>query len=239
MLGFSAVGQYALGQISVNASANLTGVAGTGAVGTMVGLPSAEGMLVGVFGAGFGGSPTPISTAIAITPSGVYGTGVLGTLVASIASPTLAGVYCTGAVGTITLYIPLPITRRLTLSNVLRRLRLLGNWTAPRARNMYVGRDFDPANSTEDEVYSLDFVNELASGESLLSITSIDLTVFQGTDADPSSHLSGTPSISGTVVSQRLTSLTSGVTYTLAMTVLTNQTNTLTLFSRVACRPVQ
>ncbi len=104
---------------------------------------------------------------------------------------------------------------------------------------MYVGRDFDPANSTENEVYSLDFVNELASGEALLSITSIGFTVFQGTDADPTSHLSGTPSISGTIVSQRISGLTSGVTYTLSMTVLTTQTNTITLFSRVACRPVQ
>ncbi len=104
---------------------------------------------------------------------------------------------------------------------------------------MYVGRDFDPANSTESEVYSLDFVNELATSESLLSVSSVGFTVFQGADADPSSHLSGSPSISGTIVSQRLITLTSGVTYTLSFTVLTNQSNTITLFSRVACRPVQ
>ncbi len=104
---------------------------------------------------------------------------------------------------------------------------------------MYVGRDFDPANSTESEVYSLDFVNDLASGETLSSVSSVGLTVFQGTDASPSSHLSGSSSISGTVVSQRLATLTSGVTYTLSFNVLTSQSNTITLFSRVACLPVQ
>lgn len=213
MLGFGAVGQLALGQDSGFFYVDLTGVAGTGAVGTILGGPGA-------------------------TPSGVYGTGAAGTIGGSVRF-TLPSVYGTGAVGTITLYIPLIIVRRLTLANVLRRLRLLGNWTAPRARNMYVGRDFDPANATESEVYSLDFVNELASGESLSSVTSVTLTVFQGTDADPSSHLSGSASITGTIVSQRLVTLTSGVTYTLSFTVLTTQTNTITLFSRVACRPVQ
>ncbi len=221
MLGSGAIGQYALGQIADLSAANVTliGVSGDGAVGTM--------------------TVTISGGATSITLAGVGGTGAIGPLVAAVSSPDLSGVYGTGAVGTITLYIPLPITQRLKLSNGLRRLRLLGNWTASRARNMYVGRDFDPANSTESEVYSLDFVNELATGETLLSITSVTFTVFQGTDANPDSHVSGNPSITGSVASQRLVSLTSGVTYTLAFTVLTSLSNTITLFSRIACRPVR
>ncbi len=219
MLGFGAIGQFALGQQTdaFAASVTLVGVAGTGAVGAM----SVSG------------------SEISLTLTGVAGTGAAGSIMAASSSVVnLTGVAGTGAVGDIVLYIPLPIDETLKLSNVLRRLRLLGNWTAPRARNMYVGRDFDPANSTESEVYSLDFVNEISTSETLSSVTSTTLTVYQGTDSDPSSHLSGISSITGTVVSQRITGLTSGVTYTLAFTVLTNMSNTITLFSRVACRPV-
>jgi hypothetical protein len=67
-------------------------------------------------------------------------------------------------------------------------------------QGMYVGRDFDPANPTESEVFSLDFVNTLQLGETINSVTSIDLTVFQGVDANPNSHLTGNPIVSGTVV---------------------------------------
>ncbi len=104
---------------------------------------------------------------------------------------------------------------------------------------MYVGRDFDPANTTESEVYSLDFTNELGSGETLMSVTATALTVLQGTDADPSSHLSGSSSISGSIVSQRVANLTVGVTYTLAFTALTSASNYITLYSRIACLSVQ
>jgi beta-glucosidase-like glycosyl hydrolase len=70
---------------------------------------------------------------------------------------------------------------------------------------MYVGRDFDVANPTESEVYSLDFRNGLQSGESI-AVASTTMTVFQAVDPNPSSHLSGSPaiSLSGTVVSQRI-----------------------------------
>ncbi len=221
MLGSGAVGQYALGQVTDLSASNATliGVSGDGAVGTM--------------------TVTISGGATSITLAGVSGDGAIGTIVASVLSPELTGVYGSGAIGEIGINIGLPITQRLKLSNVLRRLRLLGNWTAGRARNMYVGRDFDPANATENEVYSLDFVNELGTGETLLSVSAVSFTVFQGTDANPDSHLSGNPSVTGSVVSQRLTTLTSGVTYTLAFTVLTSLSNTITLFSRVACRPVR
>jgi hypothetical protein len=105
----------------------------------------------------------------------------------------------------------------------------------------YVGRDFDPANPTESKVYSLDFVYTLQSGETINSVTSIDLTVFQGMDANPNSHLTGNPSVSGMIVSQRVGGLVAGVTYAFSVTVNTSPpfSNVITLFSRIACRPVQ
>jgi hypothetical protein len=108
-------------------------------------------------------------------------------------------------------------------------------------QGMYVGRDFDPANPTESEVFSLDFVYTLQSGETINSVTSIDLTVFQGMDANPNSHLTGNPIVSGKVVSQRVGGLVAGVTYTFSITVNTSPplSNVITLFSRIACRPVQ
>ena len=104
---------------------------------------------------------------------------------------------------------------------------------------MYIGRDFDPANPLESQIYSIDFTNVLSTGETILSVSDVGFTVFQGEDASPSSHLSGSASISGTVVSQRIVTLDENVTYTLAFTVLTSMSNTITLFSRVACLPVQ
>ena len=111
---------------------------------------------------------------------------------------------------------------------------------------MYAGRDFDRANPTENEVYSLDFVNDLQSGETINSVISASLQVFQGVDTSPNSHLSGNPSISGTIVSQLIGgalapggNLLAGVTYTIIATVNTSLNNFITLYSRVACRPAQ
>jgi hypothetical protein len=109
----------------------------------------------------------------------------------------------------------------------------------------YVGRDFDPAHPTESEVFSLDFVNVLQSGETIKSVSSVSLTVFQGTDVDPASHLSGSPNIFGTIVSQRIGGagapgggLIVGVTYTIAYTVFTSLRNIITLYSRIPCRAI-
>jgi hypothetical protein len=111
---------------------------------------------------------------------------------------------------------------------------------------MYVGRDFDPTNPTESEVYSMDFGNTLQTGESI-NVASITMAVFQGVDSNPSSHLSGSPVISpsGTVVSQRIGgsaapdgNLLAGVTYTISYTVTTNLTDAITLYSRIPCRAI-
>lgn len=215
----------------------LVGVSATTSAGTLGTAFDSRGLPTGVAGTAAAGT-IAITASGTASPSGVTGTTGVGTLKGG-PSGIATGVAGTASVGTLTVTISIGSVRRLTLRNALRRLRLLGNWAGTRSRNMYVGRDFDPANPTETEIYSLDFVNELADLETLSSISAVTLTVFQGTDATPSSHLSGSASISGTTVSQRLATLTSGVTYTLAITVITSLSNTITLFSRVACRPVQ
>jgi hypothetical protein len=110
---------------------------------------------------------------------------------------------------------------------------------------MYVGRDFDVANPSESEIFSFDFVNELGSGETISSVSSITLAVFQGTDNNPNGHLSGGSSISGTTVSQRIGgsgapagNMIAGVTYTFQITINTSLANILTLYSRIPCRAV-
>lgn len=59
-----------------------------------------------------------------------------------------------------------------------------------------------------------DFAQFLAAGETISSAT-VTATVYSGTDASPSSIISGSASISGTQVTQTITAGTSGVTYLL------------------------
>lgn len=101
---------------------------------------------------------------------------------------------------------------------------------------MYAGSDFQNSTVGESEVYSFDFENDIASGETL-SVATFTLSVHEGTDASPSSRLSGSSSISGTIASQRLTGLQSNVTYNLSCSVTTSLNNTLILWARVTSYP--
>lgn len=102
---------------------------------------------------------------------------------------------------------------------------------------MYVGRDFDASDTTESEVYSLNFVNDLQSGETILSVV-FAMTAAEGVDSDPSSRLDGAPSFIGTTAMQRVTGLVTGVVYTLAATVTTSLGNRITLWSRIPCEVI-
>lgn len=103
---------------------------------------------------------------------------------------------------------------------------------------MYTGQNWDATNPTESQVYSYDFVNDLASGETLTGLPTFTLTVFQGVDATPSSRLSGSAGINGSICSQRVAGLLGNVTYTLTCTVSTSLSNTLTLFSHIPCQSI-
>lgn len=100
---------------------------------------------------------------------------------------------------------------------------------------MYVGRDFDVADSGESEVYTLDFVNDLAASDSLATVT-WSLSVNQGTDPSPNSHLSGSAVIAGTQTLQRISGLLPGVNYKVEAVVTTTLGNTVSLWSHVRCQ---
>lgn len=98
---------------------------------------------------------------------------------------------------------------------------------------MYVGRDWDLMDAGyEDDVFTLDFVNDLNSGETISSVA-VALAVMKGTDPNPSSRLVGSASISGTKCSQVIDVRTApgGVYYRLIMTIATNQRIAVALWS--------
>lgn len=99
---------------------------------------------------------------------------------------------------------------------------------------MYTGCDFLVTNPGEKETYGLDFVNDLPSGDSL-SAVSFSLTVAEGDDPTPSTHLDGLPNIVGTVALQTLSGLLANNNYLLKCTATTTNGSTLILFSHIRC----
>ena len=78
----------------------------------------------------------------------------------------------------------------------------------------------------ETKTYQFDFASDLASGETLSSYSTV-ATVYSGTDASPSSIISGSASASGSIVSQKITAGTVGVIYQLLCTAVTSASQTL------------
>ena len=109
----------------------------------------------------------------------------------------------------------------------------------------YAGRDFSPAEQAESQTYGLDFVNDLAEGESVTAAV-WELTVREGEDPNPGSHLVGPPVLvtpTGTTVQtatmQRIKGLLPDVRYTVRAVVLTSASNTLSLWSHIQGEPVE
>lgn len=82
------------------------------------------------------------------------------------------------------------------------------------------------ATESRNEVF--DFASLIASGETL-STAVTTATVHSGTDSSPSAVISGSASISGTKVTQKLIAGTLGVTYLITCTVTTSAGQTLVL----------
>jgi hypothetical protein len=80
---------------------------------------------------------------------------------------------------------------------------------------MYCGQDWDPLDVAETDVFSLNFINDLNVGETILSV-SFSIGVTCGNDPSPASRLMGSPGILGTIVSQTVAHPVEGVTYWLA-----------------------
>lgn len=76
----------------------------------------------------------------------------------------------------------------------------------------------------------------LGAGETI-STQSVAASVYSGTDASPSSIISGSASASGAVVSQKITAGVVGVLYELACTITTSAGQTLVLTGYLAVLP--
>lgn len=86
------------------------------------------------------------------------------------------------------------------------------------------------------QTYKFDFTSLLAVGETI-STQVCTATVYSGTDASPSSIISGAASSSGAVVSQLITGGTLGVLYELRCVITTSAGQTLVLAGYLAIIP--
>lgn len=85
---------------------------------------------------------------------------------------------------------------------------------------------FDPKLAGETQTYTFDFTSDLAIGETI-STQTVTATTYSGTDASPSSIISGSASASGAVVSQKITAGVLGTMYELLCQITTSAGQTL------------
>lgn len=88
----------------------------------------------------------------------------------------------------------------------------------------------------ETRAYSFDYTSALATTETI-STKSVAATVYSGTDASPSSIISGAASSTGASVAQKVTGGIAGVIYQLVCTVTTSTGQTLQLVAFLAVIP--
>lgn len=80
-------------------------------------------------------------------------------------------------------------------------------------------------------------VNDLPVGQTVSAAT-VTLTVYQGTDSNPSSHLYGTPEIQGTMVVQNVGNLVAGNIYSFNVSATSSGGYTYELYSFIPCQDV-
>jgi len=91
--------------------------------------------------------------------------------------------------------------------------------------------------NAETVTETFDFQSRLALAETL-STASVVATVYSGTDASPSAVISGSATISGAQVKQKVTGGIEGNLYTLTCTVTTSGGQTLIVAGTLAIVPV-
>lgn len=95
---------------------------------------------------------------------------------------------------------------------------------------------FEGKLANESEILTFDFTSRLAAAETI-STASVAATVYSGTDASPSSIISGSSTISGQTVTQLVIAGTLGVVYELLCTITTSLGQTLQLAGFLAVVP--
>lgn len=88
----------------------------------------------------------------------------------------------------------------------------------------------------EAVLQTFDFTSCMATPETI-STKSVTCTVYQGTDASPSSVISGAATNSGQVVTQKLAGGTLGVMYELLCTITTSLGQTLQMSAYLVISP--
>ena len=105
---------------------------------------------------------------------------------------------------------------------------------------MYLGEDWDPLDTAvESDIFTVDFTAALLAGETISSAT-VAIAVVGGTDATPSTRLSGSAGISGNKVSQTIDvrGLSgAAVYYRLDFVITTNQRPAVSRWSHFWSRP--
>ena len=96
--------------------------------------------------------------------------------------------------------------------------------------------DLPPKLIGEVKIYTFDFTSDLAVSETI-STQTVTATVYSGTDASPSSVVSGSATASGAVVSQVITGGTLGVIYELICQITTSTSQTLRQIGFLAVVP--
>lgn len=91
----------------------------------------------------------------------------------------------------------------------------------------------------ETKTYAVDFLSQLAAGETISAVGTTIASVYSGTDAAPSGIISGSATASGSVVSQKLTAGTLGVIYQVLFSITTSTGQILQIAGLVAITPTQ
>lgn len=95
---------------------------------------------------------------------------------------------------------------------------------------------FPPKLSGSTILLPFDFLSSLAVGETLSS-ASTTATVYSGSDSSPSSLISGSTSVSGSIATQKITGGVAGVIYEVLCTASTSAGETLQLSGYLAIVP--
>jgi hypothetical protein len=82
--------------------------------------------------------------------------------------------------------------------------------------------DFSPKAVGETETFSMNFAPELAQGETITGATWTATPINGGVDAASGSMISGVATITGSIVSQKITLGVAGVTYMIQCAITTS-----------------
>lgn len=89
---------------------------------------------------------------------------------------------------------------------------------------------------TEEFSVDIDMLSRLSLGESVVS-AACAMSVLSGTDANPNGMLSGLPSVSGSIVSQKVIGGSSGNIYEIHLSIRTSLNNILVNKAKLAVLP--